>query len=57
MTDTNFGFTRDDVATIREASAALEAIAKATNTDMTGELKKLASIADRIEALLPRSKS
>ena len=52
MAELNLGFTRDDVNTIREAANALASIAKTANTDVTGELRKLASIADRIEALL-----
>ena len=55
MSDVNVGFTRDDVNTIREAAEALGAIAKTANTDVSGELRKLASIADRIEALLSHS--
>ena len=55
MAELNVGFSRDDVTTIREAAKALEAIAKTANTDVSGELRKLASIADRIEALLAPS--
>ena len=55
MTELNVGFTRDDVTTIREAAKALGEIARTANTDVSGELRKLASIADRIEALLPPS--
>ena len=55
MAELNAGFSRDDVTTIREAAKALEEIAKTANTDVSGELKKLAPIADRIEALLQPS--
>lgn len=48
-----FGFTHADVKSLREMAEAMAAIAQTARTDVSGELRKINSIAARIEALLP----
>jgi hypothetical protein len=48
-----FGFTHADVKSLREMAEAMAAIAQTARTDVSGELRKINSIAGRIEALLP----
>ncbi len=50
-----FGFTNADVTSLREMAEAMAAIAQTARTDVSGELRKINSIAGRIEALLPPS--
>ena len=52
-----FGFTWEDVATIRANCDGFQYVARTTGANLDGEVDKLLNIADRIAALLPPRES